>query len=276
MTAAETRAAGPLAGFLIEEEPFYLDQGGETEAFLAAVAARLPVMLKGPTGCGKTRFLTAMAHRLKRPLITVACHEDLTAPDLVGRWLFKEGQTEWSDGPLTLAVRYGAICYLDEIVEARRDSLSILHPLTDDRRLLVIERLGQVIKADPDFLLVVSYNPGYQSVLKDLKVSTAQRFVALDFDYPPLEAEREIIVNEAGADEALAGRLVRAGTAIRRLKEVGLAEGASTRLLIYAAQLIAQGLSPARAVRLSLLNPLTDDEDLRRAIDGVLSDFFPE
>ncbi len=266
--------ADPLAGFRIPAKPFYLPQGRESEIFLAAAEARLPVMLKGPTGCGKTRFLARMAFDLNRPLITVACHEDLTAPDLVGRYLFVEGETRWIDGPLTLAVRHGAVCYLDEIVEARRDSLAILHPLLDDRRILVVEKQGQVLKAHDDLLVVISYNPGYQSVLKDLKISTAQRFVTLNFDYPDREAEAEIVAQEARVDEALARRLVQAGQRIRRLKEVGLAEGASTRLLIYAGQLVRRGLAPLEAARVSLLNPLTDDEDLKAAIDGVIQDVF--
>ena len=198
----------PLKDFRVGEEPFYLPRGRETEVFQAAAAARLPVLLKGPTGCGKTRFLSRMAFDLDRPLITVACHEDLSGPDLVGRYLFLEGETRWTDGPLTLAVRHGAICYLDEIVEGRQDSLAILHPLLDDRRILVVEKLGRVVRAHPDFLPVVSYNPGYQSALKDLKVSTAQRFAALEFDYPEPPAETRIIMSEAGADPALAKRLV--------------------------------------------------------------------
>lgn len=263
-----------LAGFRIDREPYYLDRLGESEVFSAAAAARLPVMLKGPTGCGKTRFLSRMAWELNRPLVTVACHEDLTAPDLVGRWLLRDGETVWSDGPLTLAARHGGLCYLDEIVEARHDSLSILHPLLDDRRMLVIEKLGRVVRAHPDFLLVISYNPGYQSALKDLKISMAQRFVALDFDYPPAGDEAEVVAREAGVDMDLAARLVEAGRAIRRLKEVGLAEGASTRLLVYAAQLMARGLDQSRAVRAALLSPLTDDDDLRPAIESILSDYF--
>jgi len=269
-------AARALDGFRIKSEPFYLARGREVEIFRAAAAARLPVMLKGPTGCGKTRFLARLAFELDRPLVTVACHEDLTAPDLVGRYLFLDGQTKWADGPLTLAVRHGAICYLDEIVEARRDSLVVLHPLLDDRRILVMEKLGQVLAAHPDFLLVVSYNPGYQSALKDLKVSTAQRFVALDFDYPRPEDEARIIVREAGAPPELAARLVEIGVKIRRLKEAGLSEGASTRLLIYAALLVGQGLGPREAARVSLLNPLTDDQDLRQAIAAVIDDVLTD
>ncbi|MBW1712915.1 MAG: CbbQ/NirQ/NorQ/GpvN family protein [Deltaproteobacteria bacterium] len=265
-----------LSGFLIEQEPFYLPQGREMDIFRAAARARLPVMLKGPTGCGKTRFLARMAFELKRPLITVACHEDLTGPDLVGRHLFVGGETRWLDGPLALAVRQGGICYLDEIVEARQDCLVILHPLLDERRILVVEKLGQVLKAADDFLLAVSYNPGYQSALKDLKISTAQRFVALDFDYPNQEAEVQIVSQEAGVKPDLAQSLVQAGQRIRRLKEVGLAEGASTRLLIYAGQLTRRGLSPAEAAHVCLRNPLTDDADLREAVSGVIADVFPQ
>jgi nitric oxide reductase NorQ protein len=264
----------PLQGFRIGKEPFYLPRGREMEIFKAAAKANLPVLLKGPTGCGKTRFLSRMAYELGRPLITVACHEDLSGPDLVGRYLFLEGETRWTDGPLTLAVRHGAICYLDEIVEGRQDSLAILHPLLDDRRMLVVEKLGRVITAHPDFLPVVSYNPGYQSALKDLKVSTAQRFAALEFDYPEPWAEAEIIVGEAGADPALAEKLVRIAQRIRLLKEVGLVEGASTRLLIYAAKLIKEGVSEAEAAQACLLTPLTDDEDLKEAISGIISDIF--
>ena len=264
----------PLEGFRIGEQPFYLPQRREMEIFKAAAWARLPVLLKGPTGCGKTRFLSRMAFELQRPLITVACHEDLSGPDLVGRYLFIDGETRWSDGPLTMAVRHGAICYLDEIVEGRQDSLAILHPLLDDRRILVVEKLGRIIKAHPDFLPVVSYNPGYQSALKDLKISTAQRFAALEFDYPAPQSEAEIITGETGADSALADRLVRAVQRIRQLKEVGLAEGASTRLLIYAARLIREGLSEIEAAETCLLTPLTDDEDLKEAISGIISDIF--
>ena len=264
----------PLQDFRIPEQPFYLPRDREMDVFRAAARARLPVLLKGPTGCGKTRFLARMAFDLGRPLITVACHEDLSGPDLVGRYLFQEGETRWIDGPLTLAVRHGAICYLDEIVEGRQDSLALLHPLLDDRRILVVEKLGRVLKAHPDFLPVVSYNPGYQSALKDLKVSTAQRFAALEFDYPLPETEVEIIVGEAGANPALADQLVRAAHRIRKLKEVGLAEGASTRLLIYAAQLMAQGLDPVKAVQACLQTPLTDDQDLKQAISGIITDIF--
>lgn len=275
MAGREKAENEELAGFRILSEPFYLDQASESRVFSAAASARLPVMLKGPTGCGKTRFLSRMAWQMNRPLVTVACHEDLTAPDLVGRWLLSGGSTKWSDGPLTLAVRHGGICYLDEIVEARQDSLSILHPLLDDRRLLIMEKLGRALTAHPDFLLVVSYNPGYQSALKDLKVSMAQRFVALDFDYPDEEIETRVVIREAGVGQELAGRLVAAGKSIRRLKEVGLAEGASTRLLVYAGQLISRGLDQAAAVRAALLSPLTDDDDLRLAVEGILKDFFP-
>ena len=264
----------PLQGFRIGAEPFYLPQGREMEIFRAAARARLPVLLKGPTGCGKTRFLSRMAFELKRPLITVACHEDLSGPDLVGRFLFSEGQTTWSDGPLTLAVRHGAVCYLDEIVEGRQDSLALLHPLLDDRRILVVEKLGRVVEAHPDFLPVVSYNPGYQSALKDLKVSTAQRFAALEFDYPAPEVEAEIIAGEAGVDPELARQLVQAAIRIRRLKEVGLPEGASTRLLIYAAKLIKAGLGRVEAAKTCILTPITDDEDLKEAISGIIADIF--
>ena len=231
----------PRVAQFIDAQPYYLSSGDETALFEAAFGARLPVMLKGPTGCGKTRFVEYMAWRLKRPLVTVSCHEDLFASDLVGRYLLRDEQTVWTDGPLTAAVRTGAICYLDEIVEARKDTTVVIHPLTDNRRLLSIDKKGEVIRAHPDFMMVISYNPGYQSVLKDLKQSTRQRFVGLVFDYPEPEKEAAIVAHEGGVDEALAGRLVALAAKIRNIREHGLTEGASTRLLIYAAQLIRGG-----------------------------------
>jgi nitric oxide reductase NorQ protein len=218
---------------------FILPIRNEVELFEAAYAAKLPAMLKGPTGCGKTRFIEYMAHRMNRPLITVACHEDLSATDLVGRFLLEGNETIWHDGPLTSAVRAGAICYLDEVVEARKDTVVIIHPLTDDRRRLPIEKRGTVIEAPPEFMLVVSYNPGYQSILKDLKQSTRQRFVSLEFDYPDAEAETEIVAKEGGIETDIAADLVKIGQKVRNLRGHGLEEGVSTRLLIYAAQLIA-------------------------------------
>ncbi|HEY2847896.1 MAG TPA: CbbQ/NirQ/NorQ/GpvN family protein, partial [Pyrinomonadaceae bacterium] len=221
--------------YKVKKEPFYLPIKDEVELFEAAYAAKLPAMLKGPTGCGKTRFVEYMAHRLKRPLITVACHEDLSSTDLVGRFLLEGEETVWHDGPLTSAVRAGAICYLDEVVEARKDTVVIIHPLTDDRRRLPIEKRGTVLDAPDDFMLVVSYNPGYQSILKDLKQSTRQRFVAMEFDYPDADAETKIVAKEGGIDESTAADLVKIGQKVRNLRGHGLEEGVSTRLLIYAA-----------------------------------------
>lgn len=245
--------------------------GKEVELFEAAYAAKLPALLKGPTGCGKTRFVEYMAHRLGRPLITVACHEDLSATDLVGRFLLEGEETVWHDGPLTAAVRAGAICYLDEVVEARKDTVVIIHPLTDDRRRLPIEKRGTVIEAPPEFMLVVSYNPGYQSILKDLKQSTRQRFVAMEFDYPNAEAETKIVAKEGGIDEAMAADLVTIGQKVRNLRGHGLEEGVSTRLLIYAAQLIAKGISPIDAAEVAICSPITDDRDLQRSIREIIT-----
>src|SRR5213082_2370300 len=224
--------------YRIADEPYYLPVDHEIDLFEAAHAARLPVILKGPTGCGKTRFVEHMAWRLERPLITVACHEDLSSTDLVGRFLIEGEETVWHDGPLTSAVRHGAICYLDEVVEARKDTVVIIHPLTDHRRRLPIEKRGTILDAPSDFLLVISYNPGYQSALKDLKQSTRQRFIAIDFDYPPREQETAITSHEADIPPELATELAKLGEKIRNLREHGLSEGASTRLLIYAGKLI--------------------------------------
>jgi nitric oxide reductase NorQ protein len=253
------------------EEPYYLAVARELELFEAAYAARLPVMLKGPTGSGKTRFVEHMAWRLKRPLITVACHEDLSATDLVGRFLLEGEETIWHDGPLTKAVRNGAICYLDEVVEARKDTIVIIHPLTDDRRRLPIEKRGTVLDAPPDFMLVVSYNPGYQSILKDLKQSTRQRFVALEFDYPPPDLETEIVAREGGVDTSVARDLVLIGQKVRNLRGHGLEEGVSTRLLIYAAQMIARGIPAVSAADVALCSPITDDRDLQRSIREIVT-----
>jgi nitric oxide reductase NorQ protein len=260
--------------YLIEQEPFYLSSGNELELFAAASGGRLPVMLKGPTGCGKTRFVQHMAWRLKKPLVTVACHEDLFASDLLGRFLLKQDETVWVDGPLTLAVRVGAICYLDEIVEARKDTTVVIHPLTDDRRLLSIEKKGELLKAHPDFMLVISYNPGYQSVLKDLKQSTRQRFVSLQFDYPPPDREARIVATEGGIDPSIAERLVALAGKIRNIREQGLAEGAGTRLLIYAAHLIRLGIPVAEACRTAICLPLTDDERLQETLQDLIEDLF--
>jgi nitric oxide reductase NorQ protein len=259
-----------------EVRPYYVATDNEEHVFKAAFRQGLSVVLKGPTGCGKTRFVEAMAHDLGRQLITVACHDDLTTADLVGRFLLRGGDTEWVDGPLTRAVREGAICYLDEVVEARQDTTVVLHPLADHRRQLPIERLGVTIDAAPGFCLVVSYNPGYQSVLKDLKDSTRQRMVAIEFGFPAPDVEEKIIAYEAGVDHERAAHLVQLGQAIRRLETPGLREVASTRVLIAAARLIAEGLSPREAARAAVAGPLTDDaavtSGLVQMIDAYLAD----
>lgn len=260
--------------YLIEKEPYYLETGNEIVLFEAAYSARLPVMLKGPTGCGKTRFAEYMAWRLKRPLITVACHEDLFASDLIGRYLLKNDETVWNDGPLTAAVRIGAICYLDEIVEARKDTAVVIHPLSDDRRILAIDKKGEILRAHPDFLLVMSYNPGYQSLLKDLKQSTRQRFVSLEFDYPEPEKEADIVSCEGRIDRDTALKLVSLGGKIRNIREQGLTEGASTRLLIYAARLMENGISPKDACRSGICLPLTDDAKLQETLNDLIEDIF--
>ncbi|MBA3335473.1 MAG: CbbQ/NirQ/NorQ/GpvN family protein [Acidobacteria bacterium] len=257
--------------YKVGNEPYYLPVGQEVELFEAAYGTKLPVMLKGPTGCGKTRFVEYMAWRLGRPLITVACHEDLSSTDLVGRFLLEGDETVWHDGPLTSAVKSGAICYLDEVVEARKDTVVIIHPLTDDRRRLPIEKLGTIIEAPPEFMLVVSYNPGYQSILKDLKQSTRQRFVAMEFDYPNAEAETEIVIKEGGIDASMAKDLVTIGQKVRNLRGHGLEEGVSTRLLIYAAQMIAKGIAPIDAAEVALVSPITDDRDLQRSIREIVT-----
>ncbi len=264
-----TAAAGD--DFQIRDEPFYLPTGKEVELFEAAYAAKLPVLLKGPTGCGKTRFVEHMAWRLRRSLFTVACHEDLSATDLVGRFLLEGETTVWHDGPLTRAVRQGAICYLDEVVEARKDTIVVIHPLTDDRRVLPVEKRGELLRADDDFMLVVSYNPGYQSILKDLKQSTRQRFVALEFTYPPIEAEVSVLQVEANVDESMARDLVTIGQKVRNLKGHGLEEGVSTRLLVYAAQLIARGIDPITACEVAIIGPITDDHELQRSIREIVT-----
>jgi len=283
-----------------EHEPFYVGIGDEEQLFRAAFEQKIPVLLKGPTGCGKTRFVEYMAYQLGRPLtvvksaeggaeaapassigegqalsvVTVACHEDLTASDLVGRYLLEGDSTRWMDGPLTRAVKRGAICYLDEVVEARKDTTVLIHPLTDYRRLLPIEKLGQIIEAREGFLLVISYNPGYQSALKDLKHSTRQRFIALDFTYPPREVEAQIIERESGVDTAMATELAKLGEKVRNLREHGLGEGVSTRLLIYAGKLIARGIAPRRACQVGVVWALTDDAEVQRSIEEVVSSIF--
>ncbi len=257
--------------YRITREPYYLNIRNEVELFETAFKAKLPVMLKGPTGCGKTRFVEAMAYRLGRPLITVACHEDLSATDLVGRFLIEGEETVWHDGPLTTAVRHGAICYLDEVVEARKDTIVLIHPLTDDRRILPVEKRGLVLSAPDEFMLVISYNPGYQSVLKDLKQSTRQRFLAIEFDYPPPEAEAQIVIREGGVDELTAKDLVKIGEKVRNLKGHGLEEGVSTRLLVYAAQMIARGVDPVTACEVAIASPITDDKELQRSIREIVT-----
>lgn len=265
------------------DAPFYLPIRDEIDVFEQAYACRLPVLLKGPTGCGKTRFVEYMATRLlkraggdARPaLITVACHEDLTGSDLVGRYLIQGADTVWIDGPLTQAVRTGAICYLDEVVEARKDTIVLIHPLTDHRRILPIDKRGETLTAHDDFLLVISYNPGYQSVLKDLKHSTRQRFVSLEFDYPPRDREAEIVRHESGVDLETALLLATLGEKIRTLRGAGLGEGVSTRLLVYAGQLVARGLSPRRACTVAVTNSLTDDAEMIRSVGELVSALFP-
>jgi nitric oxide reductase NorQ protein len=261
----------PLKDYLITEEPYYHPIGREVSYFEAAYVDRMPIMLKGPTGCGKTRFVEHMAWRLGKPLITVSCHEDMTASDLVGRYLLDSEGTVWHDGPLTLAVRHGAICYLDEIVEARQDTTVVIHSLTDDRRILPLEKKNEVLKAHKDFQLVISYNPGYQSVLKDLKESTKQRFGAIHFDYPAEDIETDIISHETSVDRQVAATLVKIAERSRKLKGHGLEEGASTRMLIHVAQLIAQGIPLGEACEIALVLPITDDPDIRKALGSAIA-----
>jgi nitric oxide reductase NorQ protein len=253
--------------YKIQQEPFYQAQGSEVKLYEAAYAARLPVMIKGPTGCGKSRFVEHMAWKLGKPLITVACNEDMTASDLVGRYLLDANGTRWLDGPLTVAARIGAICYLDEIVEARQDTTVVIHPLTDHRRTLPLDKKGELITAHPDFQLVISYNPGYQSLMKDLKQSTKQRFTAFDFDYPEADLEAGIVATETGLERDTAAKLVKIAAAARNLKGHGLDEGISTRLLVYAATLIKGGVEPRDACRMALVRPITDDADIRATLD---------
>lgn len=270
MKKAEKR----LDEHLITEEPYYLASGKEIEIAMSAHKNCLPLLLKGPTGCGKTRFMQFLAWKLKRPLITVSCHDDLSTSDLVGRFLIRSGEAVWTDGPLTMAVRAGAICYLDEIVEARKDTTVVLHPLADDRRELPVEKLGELLLAPPEFMISVSYNPGYQSVLKDLKPSTRQRFVAISFDYPNPRLEAEIVCKEGGVDKNFADSLVKLAGMTRSLKESGLAEGASTRLLIQAGQLVEDGIGVHTACRAAIIEPLSDDPELLAALQEMVSSIF--
>lgn len=254
--------------------PAYLPVADECEVFEAAWRQQLPVLIKGPTGCGKTRFVAHMAARLGLPLFTVACHDDLSAADLVGRHLITDGATRWVDGPLTRALREGGICYLDEVVEARKDTTVVLHPLTDDRRMLPLERTGETLYAPERFMLVMSYNPGYQHVMKTLKPSTRQRFVALSFDFPAPELERRVLMAESGLDEARAGRLVQLATQLRRLSGVDLEEAVSTRLLVYAAKLVAAGMAARTACRVAMVEPLSDEPDTLAALLAVVDTQF--
>jgi nitric oxide reductase NorQ protein len=259
---------------LIEDEPYYRSTGNEVALFGAAMARGLPMILKGPTGCGKTRFVEHMAWRLKLPLITMACNEDMAASDLVGRWLLDAQGTVWHDGPLTTAVRIGALCYLDEIVEARQDTTVVIHPLTDERRILPLDKRGEVVKAHPRFRLVVSYNPGYQSAAKDMKPSTRQRFGAIDFDFPPPAVEAEVVAHESGIASDLAARLVAIAAQSRALRGRGLDEGISTRMLVHAGALMSEGVSPHEACALAMTAPLTDDSDLQAALAGFVEAQF--
>ena len=260
-----------LTDYRISESPYYRPVRDELELFGAAYAERMPMMLKGPTGCGKTRFIEYMVWRFGIPLITVACHEDMTASDLVGRYLLDADGTVWHDGPLTLAVRHGAICYLDEIVEARQDTTVVIHPLTDERRILPLEKKNEIVTAHPDFQLVISYNPGYQSVLKDLKESTKQRFGAIDFGYPEAEVEAEIVAHESGVAPELAIKLVQIAERSRNLKGHGLGEGASTRMLIHAGRLVSRGVSLEAACNTAVVLPITDDPDIRESLGAAIA-----
>ncbi len=264
-----------LEAYRIRNEPYYQAAGNEVALFERAYQRRLPMVLKGPTGCGKTRFIEYMAWKLGRPLITIACNEDMSASDLVGRYLLDETGTKWHDGPLTHAVRHGAICYLDEIVEARQDTTVVIHPLTDARRMLPLDKRAEVVQAHEDFQLVVSYNPGYQSRSKDMKASTRQRFAALNFDYPDASLEASIVAAEAGVDSSVAQALVAIAHRSRALKNRGLDEGVSTRMLIYAAQLIASGVTPAESCDMTMADALTDDPQIAMALQGFVAAQFP-
>jgi len=260
--------------YRIKKEPYYQPLGNELELYTSAYEVRMPMMIKGPTGCGKSRFVEHMAWKLGKPLITVACNEDMTASDLVGRFLLDKDGTKWQDGPLTTAARIGAICYLDEVVEARQDTTVVIHPLTDHRRTLPLDKKGELIEANEDFQLVISYNPGYQSLMKDLKQSTKQRFGALDFDYPEEALEIRIVATESGVDEETAKKLVQIAHRARNLKGHGLDEGISTRLLVYAGQLISKGVAAEAACIMTMVTPLTDDPDMRDTLNAAVQTFF--
>ena len=273
--------------FSVQDEPFYVPVADEIELFEAAYSQKLPILFKGPTGCGKTRFIEHMSWRLQQhkrqrenneesemALVTISCHEDHTSSDLVGRYLLEHDSTRWIDGPLTRAVKVGAICYLDEVVEARKDTTVLIHPLTDHRRLLPIEKQGVVVEAHDEFLLVISYNPGYQSAIKDLKHSTRQRFVSIEFDYPPRDLEAQIIQHESGVDAETATQLAVLGEKVRNLREYGLQEGASTRLLIYAAKLVVKGISPRRAAQVAVTWAITDEQQVQRSVEEVAAAIF--
>lgn len=268
------QAVTDIAQYRVDDEPYYLPVRDEIAQFEAAYSARLPVMLKGPTGCGKTRFVEHMAWRLGRPLVTVSCNEDTTASDLTGRFLLDANGTYWQDGPLAVAARAGALCYLDEVVEARQDTVVAIHPLTDARRSLPLDRRNELLHAHPDFQLVISYNPGYQRMLKDLKQSTKQRFVAIDFHYPAPDVEAHIVMHEGGVPPEIAMKLVGIGGKMRNLKGHGLDEGASTRMLVYAATLIAKGIAPLAACNMALVQPISDDPDMLEALENVVKTFF--
>lgn len=260
--------------FRLSFKPNYIEQDDEETVFRAAFRSKIPLIVKGPTGCGKTRFIEHMAYVIDLPLITVSCHEDLTAADLVGRFLFKDNETVWQDGPLTLAVRYGGICYLDEIVEARKDTTVIIHSLTDDRRLLYIDKTGEVIRAHPQFMMVLSYNPGYQSIVKDLKESTKQRFASLVFGHPPVDAETRIIQTESDLSEDDSRKLAEMGSKIRELKGFGLDEGVSSRLLVYVGRLIKEGLTPVEACTCAISHTLTDEAEVWSSIQDIVQLYF--
>ncbi|MFN4263379.1 MAG: CbbQ/NirQ/NorQ/GpvN family protein [Thioalkalivibrionaceae bacterium] len=261
--------------YRVRHDVYYREVRDEVSLFEAAYGVRMPIMLKGPTGCGKTRFIEYMAKKLDRPLVTVACNEDMTAADLVGRYLLdSSGATVWQDGPLTLSARYGAICYLDEVVEARQDTTVVIHPLTDNRRVLPLDKKGEVVEAHPDFQVVISYNPGYQSLMKDLKQSTKQRFGALDFNYPEHDVEVEIVMHESRVSKDVADKLVSIAERARNLKGHGLDEGISTRMLVYAGSLITQKVAPIDACRMALVRPITDDPDMRDALDAAVTTYF--